>query len=233
MRDLARELREHVDNAPQIALTGITTRRPGRANTRLLAGLAALVVLVTVVATIAVTRTHPDGHASRVETTSPRALPASCFAAPGCPMSPTVAATYLGFVVRVPSEIPAGWVQVRANLRVYLPGSQPGGLPKSRVLTYVFGWAPRGTDIYASGCPTSIFVHERLAQPGDPASGGLDLGNGRLVSGSISDAVCGNPGGPRGTSADLYWADHGVNVALNSWDVGRQQILDVARSLVR
>lgn len=238
MPDLATRLREYADGARPIAFDDVTSGRPRRARSRVVVAIAAAVVVIAVGA-VAVLRRDTESGGSGHVTTTREPLPASCTAPSGCHMEPAVASRHLGFTVRLPIGIPDGWTRVRANLRVYPAGSrdQSGRVIAQTVTTYTLDWAPPGTDVDAPGtCPTLLFVRERLAAPGEhePAWPRVDLGDGVSAGGTLTpDATCGDPGGPRGSSAFLDWVDDGISFTLQSWNADEQHVLQVARSLNR
>jgi hypothetical protein len=154
-------------------------------------------------------------------------------------MSPTDAATHLGFKVRVPTGIPRGWQQVRANLKVYRSGVAPQPVPSDQdVLVYNQVWAPPGTDLAEDGaCGPVLQVRERLATDGelaDPSSTdtgtAIDLGGDHVVYGRQGDVPCGSSG-PSGPQSVLSWTSDGILFYVYAFGVDFETVRAVTLSL--
>jgi hypothetical protein len=226
MSSLAEQLRVYVDSVSPVALSEVTTR-PRRWHRPVLVLVAAATCIGLAIAGLAATRT--TGSNRQVRTTTVPTSFDPCTTAPGCPVDRTVASARLGFAVRLPTYVPAGWVKTSyANLRVYPPHSQPNGSPQHTVLVYGVIWAPPGTDLYA-GCPDQLSIRQRRVDFDRLGPGAVDLGNGRLVEGSVYSATCGTGGGTA-TFATFHWIDRGVYFTLNATGLARDEVVAVLRS---
>jgi hypothetical protein len=233
MSDLAQRIRDHVDAAPPVTLDEVTGLAPQRRRSH----RGVLVATVMVACAAAWTLARIDRADQQHVTVGNSGLPAECHSGVGCPMQPAEASKFLGFEVRLPTDLPTSWVQARQTLRQYDAGTK-GGDPDRDVRMFRLLWAPPGTRLDSDGavlgaCPALLQVDQRPARPGESAqSHAVDVGNGRSVNGNISPATC-ESSAPSGVFALLDWTEDGVWYRVHAWRMEREEVLRVVRSLQR
>jgi len=211
------------------------TRTP---RTRVAIALAAVLLLIAIGAgVVALVR---DDTTPRAGHTAPADVPSECVitteVGSGCEMGPKDASRYVGFAVREPSGIPAGWEPFAEALRVYQ--GPAAGLPRGvdSIALYVRAWGPPGSDFTTVGdCGVYVQVRQRLALPGEnPSRNGattVPLGNGTVAYGQPPTAGCGDAA--TGFGGEIAWISNGRSIVVEGNGVTTEQLLAIARSLDR
>jgi hypothetical protein len=248
---LPEQLRAIVDgvDTPTFADIRVHASAPKRTRsprTRVAIGLAAVLVFIALGAGVVafLDRTENTDPARRPVATT---VPTNCIITitnyAGCEMTAKRAQRYLGFRPRVPQNVPEGWVQQPSRLKIYRSQFDPASLPPgaTEVTEFFQIWAPRGSPPIADRpaaftCTPDLVVRQRMALVGEDAlrtdAGTVDLGNGRVVNGTLGPEAC-VTGGPVDPHGDLFWDDQGRSCSLTTNDIPTDQILAIARSLDR
>lgn len=186
-----------------------------------------------------------DPTSSPVQSGEPPTVPGSCVVKtqndPGCDMSPGDAAAYLGFEARVPDVLPAGWVVEREKLRVFRHPESDGvelfaTFPAAvEIPVYNQIWTPPGEDLEPQGgCPSRLQVRQRPANKGE--TGGdethsIDLDGHQLFGSELArPSSC---GATTVASTMVFWIEDGIAFNVNAYNVDRNTIEQVIRSLFR
>jgi hypothetical protein len=231
MLDLAQEIREYVDATPAVQLHEVAPFRTRRHRPVLVVSAAAVLACVVALTLVAKGKGDRPGPLAVEVGSQP---PAECHSGVGCPMQPEAASKWLGFGVREPTIIPAGWVQVRESLRQYDSGAPPSD-PHHDVRMFRLLWTPPGEDLNAPGrCASYLQIDQRRAGPNEKTmSSRIEVGNGRSVGGFIHQASTCGTSGETSVFAFVGWFDHGVWFRVMSSGVEREQLLRIVKSLQR